>query len=53
MHFSGLQRRKMQFAGSRNAERMPKPSRKASFRTRPEWARISINLVFKYTNIYI
>jgi len=25
----------MQFAGSRNAERMPKPSRKASFRIRP------------------
>jgi len=40
-HFSGLQRRKMQFAGSCNAEQMPKPSRKASFRAKP-WTAQSI-----------
>jgi len=34
MHFSGLQRRKMQFARICHAEQMPKPGRKASFRAK-------------------
>jgi len=37
-HFSGLQRRKMQCIKSCNAERMPKPSRKASFWAKPKQA---------------